>query len=89
MSLNFKLYLITDRKLFTDDYSLFTGIEDALKGGVKAVQLREKDLEIRDLLDMAYEIRMQNCLLMTGLILRLLLMLTVFISDNRAFLLMQ
>ena len=28
-----------------------------MKGGVKAVQLREKDLEIRDLLDMAYEIR--------------------------------
>ncbi len=54
---DFKLYLITDRGLFTDDYSLFTGIEDALKAGVKAVQLREKDLEIRELLKMAYKMR--------------------------------
>ena len=55
--LGFKLYLITDRGLFTDDYSLFTGIEDALKVGVKAIQLREKDLEIRELLQMAYKMR--------------------------------
>jgi thiamine-phosphate pyrophosphorylase len=55
--IDFRLYLITDRKLFTNDYSLFTGIEDALKAGVKAVQLREKDLGIRDLLDMAYKMR--------------------------------
>ncbi|MBI4688912.1 MAG: thiamine phosphate synthase [Nitrospirae bacterium] len=54
---DFKLYLITDRKLFTNHYSLFTGIEDALRGGVKAVQLREKDLGVRELLDMAYGMR--------------------------------
>lgn len=56
-SLSFRLYLITDRKLFTDYSSLFTGIENALKGGIKAVQLREKDLSIRGLLDMAYNLR--------------------------------
>lgn len=55
--IGFKLYLITDRKLFTDNYSLCTAVEEALKGGVKAVQLREKDLGTRELLDMAYRLR--------------------------------
>lgn len=54
---DFKLYLITDRRLFIDDDSLFTAVEEALKGGVPAVQLREKDLEIRELLRMAYSLR--------------------------------
>lgn len=53
----FNLYLITDRKFFTDHSSLFTALEEALKGGLKAVQLREKDLGARDLLDMAYKLR--------------------------------
>jgi thiamine-phosphate pyrophosphorylase len=55
--IDFKLYLITDRKLFSDQPSLFTAVEDALKSGIKAVQLREKDLPIRELLDMAYDLR--------------------------------
>ncbi len=55
--MDFKLYLITDRKLFTDNALLFTVIEDALKAGVRAVQLREKDLPTRDLLGMAYKMR--------------------------------
>ncbi len=55
--IDFELYLITDRKLFTNDYSLFTAIEDALKAGVKAVQLREKDLSTRELLGMAYKMK--------------------------------
>ncbi|MFH0933055.1 MAG: thiamine phosphate synthase [Nitrospirota bacterium] len=55
--INFKLYLITDRKLFTDNSSLFSAVEEALKGGLKAVQLREKDLGTRDLLDMSYRMR--------------------------------
>jgi thiamine-phosphate pyrophosphorylase len=32
-------------------------VEDALRGGVRAVQLREKDLPVRELLDMAYRMR--------------------------------
>ncbi len=52
-----KLYLITDRNLFADDYSLFTAVVEALKAGVKAIQLREKDLGIRELVDMAYKMR--------------------------------
>ncbi|GAB4417107.1 MAG: thiamine phosphate synthase [Thermodesulfovibrionales bacterium] len=53
----FRLYLITDRKIFDSPSSLFTAIEEALKGGVRAVQLREKDLGTRELLDMAYPMR--------------------------------
>lgn len=49
--------MITDRKLFTDNHLLFTAVEEALKGGSKAVQLREKDLGTRDLLGMAYKMR--------------------------------
>lgn len=55
--INFNLYLITDRKLFTDHSSLFTAVEEALKSGLKAVQLREKDFGARDLLGMAYKMR--------------------------------
>lgn len=36
------VYLITDRKLAAPD--LFTALESALKGGVRLIQLREKDL---------------------------------------------
>jgi thiamine-phosphate pyrophosphorylase len=51
------LYLITDRKLFADISALFRAVEEALRGGVKAVQLREKDVTIRELLSMAYHLR--------------------------------
>ena len=54
---DFRLYLITDRKLVTRHSSLVTAVEEALKAGVKAVQLREKDLGTRELLDMAYKMR--------------------------------
>jgi len=55
--LGFKLYLITDKKIFDDNHLLFKAVEEALKAGVKAVQLREKDLGIRELLEMAYKMR--------------------------------
>lgn len=54
---DFKLYLITDRKLLTPPSLLSASIEEALKGGLKAVQLREKDSGTRDLLDMTYMMR--------------------------------
>ncbi len=62
--IDFKLYLITDRKQLTktSHFSLFTShlltaVRQALKGGVKAIQLREKDLSTRELLRLAYRIR--------------------------------
>ena len=49
---NFDLYLITDRKL-TLGRDLTWVIERALDGGVKAIQLREKDLSGKELFNLA------------------------------------
>lgn len=55
--LDFRLYLITDRKLVSPVTSLRSAVEEALRGGVRAIQLREKDLPTRELLKTAYEMR--------------------------------
>lgn len=57
MTVDFRLYLITDRALFGGSDGLLTGVEEALKGGVRAVQLREKDLPTRPLLALAYKMK--------------------------------
>jgi thiamine-phosphate pyrophosphorylase len=54
--IDFNLYLITDRKQ-TEGRSLYFVIEEALRGGVRAVQLREKDLPTKELYETAYELR--------------------------------
>ena len=53
MTPDFRLYLITDRKFFDARCSMYLEIETVLEAGVRAVQLREKDLTTRELLDMA------------------------------------
>lgn len=55
-AVDFNLYLITDRQN-TRGRELFFVVEEVLKGGAKAVQLREKDLSSRDLYETAYELR--------------------------------
>jgi thiamine-phosphate pyrophosphorylase len=57
MKPDFRLYLITDRKLFASVDEMLQAIEKALDGGVRAVQLREKDLGTRELLALAYAMR--------------------------------
>lgn len=57
MKPDFRLYLITDRKLFNSLEEMLKTIEKALEGGVRAVQLREKGLGTRELLSLAYELR--------------------------------
>lgn len=52
--IDFNLYLITDRKI---SGNCLAAVEEALRGGVRAVQLREKDLKVRELLHMAYQMR--------------------------------
>jgi thiamine-phosphate pyrophosphorylase len=52
---DFKLYLITDRKQVK--MPLAAAVRLALEGGVRAVQLREKDLPVRELLLLAQELR--------------------------------
>ena len=52
----FNLYLITDRQQ-TRGLRLVDVVEEALKGGVRGVQLREKDLSGRELYELAYDLR--------------------------------
>ncbi|MBI4714854.1 MAG: thiamine phosphate synthase [Nitrospirae bacterium] len=53
--MDFKLYLITDR--LRGRGAIMESVEQALQGGIRAVQLREKDLPVRDLLDLARALR--------------------------------
>lgn len=55
LAVDFKLYLITDRK--QTKVPLPEAIRLALQGGVRAIQLREKDLPIRELLSLAQKFR--------------------------------
>jgi len=55
-SVGFNLYLITDRHQ-TGSMRLLDVVEAALKGGVRGVQLREKDLTSRELYELAYDMR--------------------------------
>ncbi len=61
---DFRLYLVTDRMRLPDTRNpqgatrgLLSAVGKALSGGVRAVQLREKDLATRDLLKLAYRMR--------------------------------
>jgi thiamine-phosphate pyrophosphorylase len=55
VAVDFRLYLITDRKIATKP--LPEAVRLALEGGVRAIQLREKDLPVRELLALALELR--------------------------------
>jgi thiamine-phosphate pyrophosphorylase len=50
------LYLITDRHQ-TLGRNLLTVLEEAIRGGVRAIQLREKDLSAKELYALAQEVR--------------------------------
>ena len=52
---NFDLYLVTDRTL-THGRDLLWVLERALDGGVKAIQLREKDLSGKQLFILAQRV---------------------------------
>ena len=53
---DFDLYLVTDRTQ-TQDRDLLWVLEQALEGGIKAIQLREKDLSGRELFSAAEKTR--------------------------------
>jgi len=55
LSVDFKVYLITDRK--QTKLPLPEAVRLALRGGVRAIQLREKDLPIRELLALSRDMR--------------------------------
>ena len=54
--IDFNFYLITDRRN-TGGRGLCDVVEEALRAGVRAVQLREKDLSSRELYELAFEMR--------------------------------
>lgn len=55
--IDFTLYLITDRRQVPAGRTLVETVAAALEGGVRAVQLREKDLGAVELLPLAEELR--------------------------------
>jgi len=55
--IDFSLYLITDRTQVAAGHTLTSAVEAALQGGVKTVQLREKDLPAAELLPLARQLR--------------------------------
>ena len=52
MRVDFRVYLVTDRTQ-TGGRPLASVVEDALKAGLRAVQVREKDVTTRELLALA------------------------------------
>ncbi len=56
MPVDFELYLITDRRQ-CGNRELVACVKEALEGGVRAVQLREKDLSARERYALAQELR--------------------------------
>ncbi|MFQ5900398.1 MAG: thiamine phosphate synthase [Thermodesulfobacteriota bacterium] len=56
MAITFDIYLITDRDQ-TGGRPLKRIVEDSIKGGIRAVQLREKGLDARDLFSIAKELK--------------------------------
>lgn len=54
--INYKLYLVTDRDLI-GEVSLNTAVEEAIKGGVTLVQLREKDISTLDFYNTAVALK--------------------------------
>lgn len=55
--IDFTLYLITDRRQVPAGRTLTDTVEAALHGGVRAVQLREKDLSAAELFSLAVDLR--------------------------------
>jgi len=54
---DFSLYLITDRRVLPPGRTLLEAVEGALTGGIRTVQLREKDLSVAELYPLAREMR--------------------------------
>lgn len=60
-NVDFTLYLITDRHIVPPGRTLVEQVRAALQGGVRAVQLREKDLPAASLYPLAIALRALTC----------------------------
>lgn len=56
MHIDYSLYLVTDRGIL-QGRDLFKSVEDAIKGGVTLVQLREKDISSLDFYNIAVKLK--------------------------------
>jgi thiamine-phosphate pyrophosphorylase len=56
MSIDYSLYLVTDRAILKGR-DIFKAVEDAIKGGVTLLQLREKDISTKDFYNLALKIK--------------------------------
>ena len=56
MSIDYNLYLVTDRR-FLKGRALKKAVEDAIEGGVTIVQVREKDVTTREFYKVALEVK--------------------------------
>lgn len=56
MSIDYSLYLITDRSILKGK-DIFTAVEEALEGGVTLLQLREKDISSLDFYNLAIKLK--------------------------------
>lgn len=54
--IDYTLYLCTDRELMSCE-TIEQSVEEAVKGGVTLVQLREKDLSSRDFYELAVRVK--------------------------------
>ncbi|MGL5329840.1 MAG: thiamine phosphate synthase [Peptostreptococcaceae bacterium] len=52
-----KVYLVTDSQIL-EEKDFYKSIEDALRAGIKVVQLREKDASGKEFLEKAYKLRL-------------------------------
>lgn len=56
MKIDYSLYLVTDRS-FLDGKSIEEAVEEAIKGGVTLVQVREKDASSREFYEVALKVK--------------------------------
>lgn len=56
MPIDYTLYLVTDRDILKDR-DIFKAVEDAIKGGVTLLQLREKDISTSDFYNLALKMK--------------------------------
>lgn len=56
-TVDFSLYLISDRHQVSSNHNILSAIAAALAGGVQAVQLREKDLPASQLFELGMQLR--------------------------------
>lgn len=57
-NVDYSLYLVTDSTMLPEGKTLYNQIKDALKNGVTLVQLREKNLDSRNFVEEAFEVKL-------------------------------